>query len=162
MNAVNNLQQLISFFCSGFKRGKFYFAHMETVLPMLSLLGLFKDSPPLKADNFDQLQNRQFKTNKISPYATSVGFALYDCDTDAIRKDNKKGVLLNDIFPSAPTKHMIVATFKEAPVKLPFCDSYACEYDKVRSHYNSTIDGCDSKKIDLRYLVSLNFKIFSF
>ena len=53
------------------------FAHAETLVPFLSLLGLFKPSKPLRASNFDE--ERIFQASKIAPFSANALFLLYNC-----------------------------------------------------------------------------------
>lgn len=53
--------------------------HGETLLPLLSLLGLYKDPAPPTADNYYTQHGRSFRTSGIVPYAANMLFVLYDC-----------------------------------------------------------------------------------
>jgi len=56
------------------------FAHAETILPFVSLLGLFAGDPPLTWNlaTYDII-NRKFRSSIISPFAANVAFVLYNC-----------------------------------------------------------------------------------
>lgn len=53
-------------------RGVFYFAHAETVAPVLTALGLFRDDQPLRAVTFDNrslhADARKFRTSTFLPF----------------------------------------------------------------------------------------------
>jgi len=115
------------------------------VVPILVLLGLFNDSLPLWANNSDWQVNRQFKTGRISPFTSNVGFVQYSCDVDAIVKDY--ALIPSGIFPAVPTRNMTMLTFKEAPMKYPFCNEYMCPYATVKSFYREILSQCDFNKI---------------
>ncbi|CAB1311893.1 unnamed protein product [Coregonus sp. 'balchen'] len=53
--------------------------HAETLLPLLALMGFFRDETALTADNFDVQHGRTFRTSRIVPYAANLLFVLYDC-----------------------------------------------------------------------------------
>ncbi|KAF1373423.1 hypothetical protein PFLUV_G00238710 [Perca fluviatilis] len=53
--------------------------HAETLLPLLSLLGLYKDQTPPTADNYRTQHGRSFRSGLIVPYAANLLFVLYDC-----------------------------------------------------------------------------------
>lgn len=54
------------------------FAHAETVMPFAAILGLYKDSVPLKCEtDFDA--DRQWRSSVISPFAANIAMLLYNC-----------------------------------------------------------------------------------
>lgn len=59
--------------------GVFRFAHTGTVIPLLAMLGLFKDSVPLSASNFHAQRLRKFRVANMVPMSGNVAFVLYDC-----------------------------------------------------------------------------------
>ncbi|XP_050520562.1 multiple inositol polyphosphate phosphatase 1-like isoform X2 [Daktulosphaira vitifoliae] len=61
-------------------RGVFYFGHSSNLLSLISRLGLFKDTEPITADNFDKMKNRKFRTSSIDSFASNMIVALYKCD----------------------------------------------------------------------------------
>ncbi|OQR90174.1 multiple inositol polyphosphate phosphatase [Achlya hypogyna] len=64
-------------------RGYFRFAHAETVLPLVCLLGLCTDTKLIAAFSDDAISHRVFQVAAISPFAGNVVFDLYDCAGDA-------------------------------------------------------------------------------
>ena len=61
--------------------GSFMFAHGETLQPLYSLLGLFKDKEDLRADNFAKFRQRNYKTSYIAPFGANIAFVVYKCNT---------------------------------------------------------------------------------
>jgi len=58
------------------------FGHAETILPLLSILGLYKDDFPLKWDTkFDILRTRKWRMSEISSFSSNVVFILHNCST---------------------------------------------------------------------------------
>jgi len=55
---------------------KLYFGHAETVVPLISLLGLF-EGPPLTAEGFLLSKHRSFRSSAIVPYSSNIGFLIY-------------------------------------------------------------------------------------
>jgi multiple inositol-polyphosphate phosphatase / 2,3-bisphosphoglycerate 3-phosphatase len=55
-----------------------YFAHSTSIQLFLTGLGYGKDSELLKADNYNQMTNRKFKTSVISPFASNVAAVKYE------------------------------------------------------------------------------------
>ncbi|XP_030630380.1 multiple inositol polyphosphate phosphatase 1b [Chanos chanos] len=98
--------------------------HAETLLPLLTLFGFFRDNKPLTAEDFSQQQNRTFRTSQIVPYAANLVFVLYDC-SDGLRLQ----FLLN-----------------EKPMAFPDISTPTPLYDTVRKHYKELLDGCNFEK----------------
>uniref|UniRef100_A0A4W3JT58 Multiple inositol polyphosphate phosphatase 1 n=1 Tax=Callorhinchus milii TaxID=7868 RepID=A0A4W3JT58_CALMI len=100
------------------------FGHAETLLPILTLMGYFKDKNPLLADNFAEQKNRKFRSGRISPFAANLIFVLYRCEkAQDLAEKYKLQLLLN-----------------EKP--LPFLhngDSVA-GYGEVKSHYEHALE----------------------
>lgn len=96
--------------------------HAETLLPLLSLLGLYKDQTPPTADNYEAQHGRSFRTSLIVPYAANLLFVLYDC-----QRGPRLQLLLN-----------------ESPVRFPGLEAEdAPLYRDVRATYRHLLDGCD-------------------
>ena len=55
--------------------GILYFSHDKAIMKLQAALGLFRPKQHLKHDHFDR--NRIFKTSKIAPFASNLGFVLY-------------------------------------------------------------------------------------
>ncbi|RHY75087.1 hypothetical protein DYB38_000332 [Aphanomyces astaci] len=58
--------------------GHFRFAHAETLLPLLSLLGFHQDQPKLVA-SATAPYDRLFRSAKLAPFGGNVAFVLYQC-----------------------------------------------------------------------------------
>ncbi|XP_034722004.1 multiple inositol polyphosphate phosphatase 1-like, partial [Etheostoma cragini] len=96
--------------------------HAETLLPLLSLLGLYKDQTPPTADNYHTQHGRSFRTSLIVPYAANLLFVLYDCQR-------------------GPRLQLLV---NESPVRFPGLETEdAPLYRDVRATYRHLLDGCD-------------------
>lgn len=56
------------------------FAHAESMMPFVTLLGLFKDPKGLYANaTLDEMKARSFRASFISPFAANAYFVLYKC-----------------------------------------------------------------------------------
>uniref|UniRef100_A0A3P9KJU2 Multiple inositol polyphosphate phosphatase 1 n=1 Tax=Oryzias latipes TaxID=8090 RepID=A0A3P9KJU2_ORYLA len=95
--------------------------HAETLLPLLSLLGLYKDETPPTASNYQSQHGRTFRTSRIVPYAANLLFVLYDC-----QRGPRLQMLLN-----------------ETPLRFPDLREDAPLYRDVRAAYRHLLDGCD-------------------
>ncbi|XP_060884841.1 multiple inositol polyphosphate phosphatase 1b [Labrus mixtus] len=99
--------------------------HAETLLPLLSLLGLYKDQTPPTASNYHSQHGRSFRSSLIVPYAANVLFVLYDCQR-------------------GPRLQLLV---NESPVRFPGLENEdAPLYRDVRAVYRHLLDGCDFEK----------------
>ncbi|KAJ8396037.1 hypothetical protein AAFF_G00025690 [Aldrovandia affinis] len=98
--------------------------HAETLLPLLSLMGFFKDETPLTAHNYASQQNRTFRSSHIVPYAANLVFVLYDCE-DGLRLQ----FLLN-----------------ERPLTFPNTSHLAPLYETIREQYKDLLEGCNFEK----------------
>lgn len=97
--------------------------HAETLLPLLTLLGFFKDTVALKSSNYASQTQRSFRTSLMLPYAANFVLALYDCGGGDVRLQP----LLN-----------------EKPVTFPgLADQHMPRYRDVRKHYGDLLSGCD-------------------
>ncbi|KAL2082916.1 hypothetical protein ACEWY4_020689 [Coilia grayii] len=97
--------------------------HAETLLPLLTLLGLFKDITPLTADNFAKQSGRAFRAGRIVPYAGNLVLVLYDC----------------------PEGSRLETRLNEQPLMLPKTDTYFPLLEEVKRHYAELLQGCDQK-----------------
>ena len=103
--------------------GIFRFAHSETLRPLFTMLGLFNESIPLRADNFEKQAGRQFSTSHNTPLASNAAFVLYECSG----KEFKVQFMIN-----------------EAPVGLPCCyGNSTCSLTKFLSCYEPIGKRCD-------------------
>lgn len=55
-----------------------YFSHASAVQLMLTALGYAKDGESLRADNYDQMKNRKWRTSVISPFASNLAVVKYE------------------------------------------------------------------------------------
>ena len=113
-----------------YKRGIFRFGHSESLVPLLSILGLYKDTEDLRADNFANKKDRKFRASLISPFAANLAFILHKCDSHEDRGDSLESFQLQLLV-------------NEKPTKFPFCDTDLCPYSVVRQQYSYYINDCD-------------------
>ncbi|GAA6092235.1 multiple inositol polyphosphate phosphatase 1b [Tachysurus ichikawai] len=98
--------------------------HGETLLPLLSLMGFFRDETPLTAKNFLMQHSRKFRSSQIVPYSANLLFVLYEC-TDGLRLQ----FFLN-----------------EKPMTFPNISDPSPLYATVRNYYSDLLGGCDFEK----------------
>ncbi|XP_044069414.1 multiple inositol polyphosphate phosphatase 1-like [Siniperca chuatsi] len=99
--------------------------HADTLLPLLTLLGFFKDNDTLTSTNYATQAKRSFRTSHMLPYAANLLLVLYDCGGGDLRLQpllNEKPVT----FPGL--------TDQRASIPL---------YQDVKEHYSELLQGCD-------------------
>ena len=109
--------------------GSFRFGHSETVGPLYAVWGLFNDSVPLRADNFQSQANRKWKSSEILPMSANLLFILYKSDNDTV------------------TPNYVVKTYVNFELQIvPACGGTVCPYDTIKSALNSYLgDNCKYK-----------------
>jgi multiple inositol-polyphosphate phosphatase/2,3-bisphosphoglycerate 3-phosphatase len=113
--------------------GKFRFAHAETLLPLIALLGLYRDDAPLRANSsLECIQNRKWRTSVISPYAANLAFILYEC---------------NSTSTANASQYLVKLIHNEKEMFIPGCENNIyCPYTTFKSKYLSALD-CDFEKL---------------
>lgn len=110
-------------------RGVFRFTSSGTLVSLLTILGLFNDSVPLRADNYIQQNKRQFTISNMVPMSANIAFVLYACNSTekAGKLEYKLQVLVN-----------------EKPVALSCCHgNITCGLGEFLSCFKETVDSCD-------------------
>ncbi|XP_041644900.1 multiple inositol polyphosphate phosphatase 1-like [Cheilinus undulatus] len=97
--------------------------HADTLLPLLTLLGFFKDNETLTSSNYATQTQRSFRTSHMLPYAANLLLVLYDCGDGDLRLQT----LLNE-------KPVTFPGLTQASVPL---------YQEVRERYRELLQGCD-------------------
>ncbi|KAJ3259598.1 PHOsphatase [Boothiomyces macroporosus] len=83
---------------SDFNRLVLKFTHAETMAPLITALGLFKDKFQLDARlPMSQLSHRRFITSVVAPFMGNVIFELYECD-----KETHVKLLVNEVYHAIP------------------------------------------------------------
>jgi len=96
---------------------KLRFAHAETILPFVCLLGLYQD-PFVLHWNSPGLDTRQWHSSIISPFAANVALALYNCN----------GV------------YKVKLLLNEVPVPIPRCGgAFYCPVDAFQTIYQPAL-----------------------
>ncbi|CAG6016971.1 unnamed protein product [Menidia menidia] len=100
--------------------------HAETLLPLLTLLGFFKDDDIPTSTNYASQARRSFRTSHMLPYAANLLLVLYDCGGGDLRLQP----LLNEKPVAFPGLN------DEPAASMPL-------YRDVRERYRDLLDGCD-------------------
>ncbi|XP_033644412.1 multiple inositol polyphosphate phosphatase 1-like [Asterias rubens] len=127
LDAINYLEKRVTMPTST-PLGNFKFGHSETIVPLVTLMGLFNDPIALLSSNFDEHINRVFRAGNMSPFAGNVAFALYRCNG------------------SSDTVHRVQVLLNERPVKLDFCTGQFCSLEEFKGGIERAIGTCDFKE----------------
>lgn len=145
------------FLKNGKPHGIFRFAHTGTVIPLFTMLGLYNDSVPPRADNFNEQANRTFRISDVVPMSANVAFVLYNCNRDGAKRDAKeKNDCIGQCQQSVSTdRNEFGGTFQESHIKIqllvneavvamPACEGKMyCSLEKFLSFYSHIKDNCD-------------------
>lgn len=100
-----------------------YFAHSTTFQLFLTALGIAVQDTPLRADNYKDMTDRQWKTSQISPFATNLAVVRHNC-TDGVK---------------------VQFLFNERPLLLDWCTRDGlCDLGVIKERF-STIIAADCK-----------------
>ncbi|XP_042288958.1 multiple inositol polyphosphate phosphatase 1-like [Thunnus maccoyii] len=99
--------------------------HASTLLPLLTLLGFFKDNDTLTSTNYANQTERSFRTSHMLPFAANLLLVLYDCGGGDLRLQP----LLNE-------KPVTFPGLTDQQASMPL-------YRDVREHYRELLQGCD-------------------
>lgn len=145
------------FLKKGKPRGIFRFAHTGTVIPLLTMLGLYNDSVPPRADNFNEQANRAFRISDVVPMSANVAFVFYNCKHDGAKRDtDEKSDCVGQCQQSSSNdKNGFGGTFQESHIKIqllvneaavamPACEGKMyCSLAQFLSFYSHIKDNCD-------------------
>uniref|UniRef100_A0A8C6EWG2 Multiple inositol polyphosphate phosphatase 1 n=1 Tax=Marmota marmota marmota TaxID=9994 RepID=A0A8C6EWG2_MARMA len=106
------------------------FGHAETLLPLLSLMGYFKDKEPLTAYNYKEQIHRKFRSGHIVPYASNLIFVLYHCENAKTPQEEfQVQILLNEkVLPLAHSQETVSL------------------YEDLKNHYKDILQSCQTSE----------------
>lgn len=100
-----------------------YFAHSATVQLVLTALDAYRDTMPLRADNYAHQSRRKWRVSELSPFAANLAAIKYDCPNDNER-----------------TKVMFFLNQK--PMDFAYCNVGLCNWSDVKRIYRR-FEGAD-------------------
>ncbi len=108
-----------------FQKGKFMFAHAETIFPFTSLLGLFNGT--WKEEEFAQsLDNNEWRSSRISPFASNIQIVLFQCKSE----------------------YRVKVLHNEQEMMVPGCGEMYCPFNKFKKLYERYLGPqCNLKKM---------------
>ncbi|XP_008114508.2 multiple inositol polyphosphate phosphatase 1 isoform X1 [Anolis carolinensis] len=107
------------------------FGHAETLLPLLALMGYFRDTEPLKADNYAKQAGRQFRSGRIVPYASNLLFLLYHCEKAS----------------SPEEKYKVQILLNERLLVFPHSGETVASYSSLKNHYKALLENCHFNEV---------------
>lgn len=137
------------FIRSGKPHGVFQFAHTGTVLPLLTLLGLYKDDKPLRADNFDEQANRTFRPSHIAPMSANIAFVLYERTRNHLSRNYTTHSRKEELQPKHSMSAMVIQVLvNEVAVNIPACRGKTyCRLKKFLNYYSHIKKSCNINRI---------------
>lgn len=93
-----------------------FLSHSSSYLLLLSSLGAFKDSQPLLADNYEELDDRKWRLSRIARLASNFAAVKYYC-------------------PDEEEKRKIGFFINEEPLELDGCNKGMCDWGAVKERY---------------------------
>ncbi|KAJ3318976.1 X-ray repair cross-complementing protein 5 [Boothiomyces sp. JEL0866] len=113
----------------------FHFGHAETIIPIVTSLGLFKDQQPLTA-NDTCLAGRQFQVTKIAPFQTNLVFEIYAGESPS-NPDIR--LLMNEIPLALPCSRNGLVSLQE--FESHYKDVLSCKFDSICQNPYTSIGG---------------------
>lgn len=107
-----------------------HFGHAETLLPLLALMGLFKEEKPLTADRFSPQTEQKFRSGKIVPYASNLVLVLYHCD----------------LVENPKEEYQVQMLLNENLLPFPHSQESVCLFDDLKKQYSHLINHCHVKE----------------
>ena len=160
---TNSFERFLKY---GKPHGVFRFAHTGTVIPLLTMLGLYKDAEPPRADNFVQQANRTFRISDVVPMAGNVAFVLYNCKQENAKNGSKddieeegdcargqcqklNSVEGNPFYGAFRASEIIVQLLvNEAAVPIPACGGRVyCRLKRFVAFYSHIKENCNIRAI---------------
>ncbi|GMF35308.1 unnamed protein product [Phytophthora fragariaefolia] len=107
--------------------GNFFFAHAETTLPLITLMG-FGDRTPLQSNaTKDSIATRGFRTSTLSPFAANIEFRLFK------RK-------------SMGEEFYVQILVNEKEIAIPACGQVYCTLPELEEHWHYYLKVYDFEK----------------
>ncbi|XP_017777674.1 PREDICTED: multiple inositol polyphosphate phosphatase 1-like isoform X1 [Nicrophorus vespilloides] len=104
-------------------KGIVHFRNIDEILKLMVALGIGQDQGILTADNYYQMDRRQWRTSQLAPFSGNIAAVLYQCDNQ------------ND-------KYKVMFFMNENPVEFPECSVGLCSWEVVRDKYQMLAQNC--------------------
>lgn len=105
-------------------QGVFFFAHAETTLPLMTLMGL-SDRTPLRANfSVSEIKTRAFRTSRLAPFAANVELRLH-----------RRG--------GSSSAHIVQILVNGQQRVIPGCDRVFCPLEWLEKHWRFFLEQYD-------------------
>jgi len=137
------------------------FAHLETIMPLISLMGLFKGDnatahnngllidSPTGVPNIKALEKREFRSSYIGTFASNIELVLYKCEEELTAEEeqammahahDKKFKKVKSRLETIMDQYKVKIMHNERAVTVPGCDDHElCSISKLHSVFKSFI-----------------------
>lgn len=94
-----------------------YFTHSRAVLMLLTSLRIARDADKLRADNYYNMQQREWRVSDITPFASNFMAVKYEC-------------------PNEVEAEKVMFFLNEKPVHFDWCREGLCNLSDVKEKYD--------------------------
>lgn len=101
--------------------GNFRFAHAETTLPLMTLLGYGSREVLLASFSNDNIENRGFRTSELATFGANINFRLFQKTIGGESESEQK----------TRENYYVQVLVNERVAEIPGCDAILCELSKV-------------------------------
>ncbi len=105
------------------------FTDENTLLRLISLLGINKDQQQLAANNYARSRDRQFRSAKMAPFAGNLAINLFRCQETG-------GIFFSD------QTYRVNLMLNERPVNVTYCPNSLCDIDVFKSGFLKQAGQC--------------------
>lgn len=107
-----------------------YFVHSTFSQLFLTALGALKDKQMLRADNFETMKDRLFKSSYTTPLASNFAIVRYDC-------------------PLEPERDKVMFLLNQKPMDVDWCKGGICNFSDMKKAYAKFVRlDCDESFCD--------------
>lgn len=118
------------------RKNRFLFGHAETIIPLVSFLGLFKDPIHLGVD-IDTEEQRKWRSGNVSPFGANVAFVLKTCASNASQ------TLTRAAYVEIRHNEQVLDLSHLCPVSGSPRMSYSCTLEGFQAILEKRLEACD-------------------
>ena len=140
-----------------------HFAHGSTLYPLIARLGLYNDTVPLLASNYNDRESNLWDTTDIVPNAANFAFALYECEPprqtqdkaqafDSVEQQSDYNLHAFDSVEQQSDSQQQSSYFvkfyhNEDATLIPGCSNILCPYAELVELWSDITTNCDFDEI---------------
>lgn len=116
-----------------------YFTHSATMFSLLTALGAYKDNDGIRADNYQQMMQRKWRSSEVSPFASNLAVIKYGkCTAHNFFKNDIQPIILFIVdCPLDNERNKVLFLLNQKPLYFNWCNIGLCDWTKVRQMYGS-------------------------